>query len=111
MTETKKKLSIKERLQEHIAEYGALALTIFLLIFALTYLGFFVAIKSGADIGDSAAGSTGTFVAAWLATKLTMPLRVGATLVLTPLAAAGLHRIRGTVPAPAQSPTPDQDES
>lgn len=102
---------MKERLQEHLAEYGGIALTIFLSIFALTYIGFFVAIKTGADVGDSAAGSTGTFVAAWLATKLTMPIRVAATLVLTPLAASVVRRPKRT-PAPAQSASKSEsDES
>ena len=88
------RVPVKERLQDLVTEYGAIALTIFFAIFLLTYLGFYLAITSGADVGDSAAGSTGTFVAAWLATKLTMPLRVAATLVLTPIAAAVLHRIK-----------------
>lgn len=90
-----KKLSLKERLQEHLAEYGKLALIIFFSIFVLTYSGFYIAIKSGIDLGDSAAGSGGTFFAAWVATKLTMPFRIGGTLLLTPIAAAVLHKVRG----------------
>ena len=101
---------MKERLQEQLAEYGGIALTIFLLIFALTYLGFFAAIKAGAKVGDSAAGNTGTFVAAWLATKLTMPLRVAATLVLTPLAAAIMSRLR-RAPAPVTPCTMSDEDS
>jgi hypothetical protein len=99
------KVSMKQRLQDHLAEYGSIALIIFLMIFVLTYLGFFIAIKTGADIGDSAAGKTGTFVAAWLATKLTLPIRIGATFVLTPLAAALLKKLRRTpVEAAAEAP-------
>ena len=90
-----KKLTLKERLQEHLAEYGKLALIIFFSIFVLTYSGFYIAIKSGIDLGDSAAGSGGTFFAAWVATKLTMPFRIGGTLLLTPIAAAVLHKVRG----------------
>ena len=103
------KISLKQRLQDHLAEYGSIALVIFLMIFALTYLGFFVAIKTGADIGDSAAGQTGTFVAAWLATKLTLPIRIGATFVLTPLAASLLHRLKRTPVEAAASQPPDSE--
>lgn len=90
-----KKLSLKERLQEHLAEYGKLALIIFFSIFVLTYLSFYIAIKTGIDLGDSAAGSSGTFFAAWVATKLTMPFRIGGTLLLTPIVAAIIHKVRG----------------
>jgi len=75
------------------AEYGPLALVLYLTIFAITLAGFAVAISFGVET-DSAAGSAGTLAAAWLATKLTQPLRILATLALTPLVAAGLKRLR-----------------
>jgi hypothetical protein len=102
------KISMKQRLQDHLAEYGGIALVIFLAIFALTYLGFFVAIKSGIDVGDSAAGSTGTLLAAWFATKLTLPIRIGATFALTPLAASLLHKLKRSPVEVASSATDDK---
>ena len=86
---------LKERLKDHIAEYGTIALVIFISIAILTLVGMFIAIKSGADVGDSAADNAGTFVAAWVAYKLAMPFRIGATIALTPIAAAVMHRIKG----------------
>ena len=86
---------LKERLEDLIAEYGAVAFVIFLSIFLLTYAGFFIAIKAGIDVDTSSAGrNAGTLFAAWFATKLTMPLRVLATLVLTPIVGSFVHRKR-----------------
>lgn len=79
------------------AEYGTLAIVLYLIIFAITLAGFAVAISFGVET-DSAAGSAGTLAAAWLATKLTQPLRILATLALTPLVAAGLKRLRPAKP-------------
>jgi hypothetical protein len=75
------------------AEYGTLAIVIYLIIFAGTVAGFAVAISFGVET-DSTAGSVGTLAAAWVATKLTQPLRILATLALTPLVAAVLKRLR-----------------
>ncbi len=91
-TETEKPKVLKDRLQEHIAEYGKLALVIFLSMGALTLVGFYIAIKAGIDIGEGTSQTAGTLVAAWVATKLTMPIRIGATLVLTPILAKLLRR-------------------
>ena len=107
MSEAKaKKPTVKERLQDLVAEYGKIAFIIFFSIFALTLLGFYIAIKAGMDVGDSTAGSSGTLFAAWVATKITLPLRIGGTFVLTPIAAALIHKIKGK-----PSPTGDEDEA
>ena len=80
------KPSIKDRLKKLLTEYGKLALVVYLAIFALVYTGFFLSISVG--VGETGtAGKVGTFGAAWLATKVTQPLRIGATLLLTPLVA------------------------
>ena len=80
-------------MKEIFAEYGTVAIVLYLTIFATTLAGFAVAISFGVA-PDSTAGSVGTFAAAWLATKLTQPLRILATLALTPLVAGGLKRLR-----------------
>lgn len=53
-------------------------------IFALVFAGFAIAISMGVTV-DSAAGTAGTVGAAYVATKLTQPLRILATLLLTPI--------------------------
>src|SRR5687767_12986478 len=77
---------MRKRLESLLAEYGTTALVIYLVIFALTLAGFFVAIRFGWRT-TSAGGQAGTLAAAWVATKLTQPIRIGATLVLTPFVA------------------------
>jgi hypothetical protein len=103
-----KKPTLKERLQEHVAEYGSIALVVYFSISALTILGFYVAIKTGANVGDSAAGSSGSLFAAWVAAKITLPLRIGATFILTPIVAAIMHKIKGK---PSPKSADDADES
>lgn len=74
-----------------LADYGPIALGVYLAIFAVVLLGSWVAIRIGWT-PESAAGSVGTFTAAYLLTKLTQPLRIGATLVLTPIVARAADR-------------------
>lgn len=84
---------MKGRIQALIGEFGAIALVTYLAIFAAVLAGFAIAIATGFEVDDVAEG-TGTLAAAWLATKLTQPLRIGATVVLTPLIAGVVRRIR-----------------
>jgi hypothetical protein len=77
---------LKDRLKTLLVEYGKVAMVTYLAIFAAVLVGFAIAIRLGAQV-DSAAGTAGTLGAAWVATKLTQPLRILATLVLTPLVA------------------------
>ena len=92
-----------------LAEYGTTALVVYLVIFSLVLLGFWVGIRLGWQ-PESAARNVGTFTAAYLATKVTQPLRIAATLVLTPLVAKGWERVTGRSPAvgsePAGPPAP-----
>jgi hypothetical protein len=76
----------KERLKTLLAEYGRLALWIYLAIFLCVMAGFTAAIALGFTI-ESAQGGAGLLGAAWLATKFTQPLRIMATLALTPVVA------------------------
>lgn len=75
-----------------LAEYGRVAITVYLVIFAATLLGSWMAIRMGWRPAG-AAGNAGTVAAAYLATKLTQPLRIAATVVLTPLVAKVHERI------------------
>jgi hypothetical protein len=81
----------RERLKRLLAEYGKLAIYIYIAIFAFVLVGFALAIQMGIRV-DSAAGKAGIWGAAWVATKVVQPLRILATLALTPLVAQLLRR-------------------
>ncbi len=66
---------------------------VYLVIFFAVLFGFWTAIQMGWR-AESTAGSAGSFAAAYIATKLTQPLRIGATLLLTPIVARVLDRLR-----------------
>ena len=87
------KPSLKERLTAHFAEYGKFALYTYLTLSLLAIAGFSVAIGLGFG-ASSATGFLGVLGAGWLAAKATMPLRILATLALTPLVAALWRRWR-----------------
>jgi predicted MFS family arabinose efflux permease len=99
---TEPKRSLKERLSAHFAEYGKFALYTYLTLSLLAIAGFSIAIGIGVA-PSSATGVIGSIGAGWLAAKATMPLRILATLALTPLIAMLWRKWR---PAP-----PDDDVS
>ena len=72
------------KLKQILAQYGPLAFGIYMILFFAVLLGFYVAINMGLA-PESIAGRAGAFTAAYLATKLTQPLRIAATVVLTPI--------------------------
>jgi len=82
----------KERFKALLAEYGRLALGTYFAIFALVFAGFVVAIAAGVEVHGTL-GNAGVFGAAYVATKLTQPLRILGTLLLTPLVAGVLRRL------------------
>ena len=88
---------MRKTLKHVLTEYGAVAVVVYLVIFVAVLGGFWVAIRAGWR-PESAAGSVGAFTAAYIATKLTQPLRIAATLFLTPLVAKGYERIRSRRP-------------
>jgi hypothetical protein len=85
---------LKKTLKNVLAEYGAVALVLYLVIFALVLGGVYFALKAG-WAPASATGKASTFIAAYVITKLTQPLRIGATIVLTPLVARLYERAIG----------------
>ena len=82
---------MKEKLQKLMAEYGRIALVVYLATFVVTMTGFSLAIMQGFEV-DGASSTAGTLGAAWVATKLTQPIRIGVTLVLTPLVGRFINR-------------------
>ena len=77
-----------------LVEYGAIAVVVYLAIFFVVLFGFWAAIKSGWE-PSGAMANVGAFTAAYLATKLTQPLRIIATLAVTPLLARVFERVMG----------------
>lgn len=94
------------RLKELLAEYGPVAAGTYFAIFGVVLAGFAFTVSQGIELGGMDLGEVqGASVlgAAYVATKLTQPLRIGATLVLTPLVAAVLRRRhRSSAPATPQ---------
>ena len=75
---------MKKRLESLMLQYGGIAIAVYFVIFGAVLAGFFVAIRAGFAPATTA-GEMGTFGAAYLATKATQPLRILATLALTPI--------------------------
>ena len=96
---------MKKTAQKLLAEYGIVAVVIYFVIFFAVLGVFWLAIRFGWE-PSSAAGSVGTFAAAYIATKITQPLRIAATLLVTPFVAKLYERLRSR---PAAAPNvPDQ---
>ena len=77
-----------------LAEYGMVFVVVYFAIFFAVLGGFWVAITSGWRPA-SAVGNAGAFTAAYLATKVTQPLRIAASVALTPLVAKVYERVTG----------------
>ena len=104
---------MRKTLKQIAAEYGAVAVVVYLTIFTLVLLGSWAAIEFGWK-PKSVGGSVGSFTAAYIATKLTQPLRIAATLALTPLVAKMYERIRPGRASPtrgAADESPGRDPS
>jgi hypothetical protein len=91
----------KERLKTLLAEYGRVALYTYLGLFVLVFAGFAVAIAAGVQV-ESAEGGAGVLGMAYVATKVTQPIRIAATLALTPVIATGINRLKGAKGAEAK---------
>jgi hypothetical protein len=85
---------MRKTLKGILAEYGTTALVVYLAIFTLVLTGAWVGISMGWQ-PTGATANVGAFTAAYLATKVTQPLRIAATLALTPLVARVMERTRG----------------
>lgn len=83
----------KEKLKILLAEYGRVAIATYLAIFALAFAGFAAAISLGVEV-ESAKQGAGVMGAAYLAVKLTQPVRIAATLALTPVVARLVRKPR-----------------
>jgi len=86
-----KKRTLKERLKEHLEEYGKVALITYITLSLLTIAGFSIAIAIGVH-PSSATGILGVIGAGWAAAKATMPIRILIVLAITPPIAALVTR-------------------
>jgi hypothetical protein len=77
-----------------LVEYGVTAIVVHYVIFALVIVGFWTAIRLGWQ-PTSAAGTVGTWTAAYVMTKIVQPLRIIATLAVTPFIAKMYERVTG----------------
>lgn len=73
---------MKKTLKEILSEYGAIAVVVYLVLFALVLIGSFFAIRFGWT-SNSAASTAGIWTAAYIVTKLTQPFRIAATVLLS----------------------------
>ncbi len=85
---------MRKTIQNVLAEYGSVAVVVYFTLFFIVLFGAWLAIHLGWR-PQSVAGNVGTFTAAYVATKVTQPLRIAFTLALTPLAARVYERFAG----------------
>ena len=73
---------MRKTLKNVFAEYGAIAVVVYMSIFFIVFIGAWMGIRLGWAPGG-VAGTAGTWTAAYIVTKITQPLRIGATVLLT----------------------------
>ena len=81
----------KEKLERLVEEYGRVAIYTYFGLFGLVLGGFWLAMNLGLSNYDGT-GAWAALGAAWVATKITQPLRIAATLVITPVVARVVRR-------------------
>ena len=85
---------MRKTVQHLLAEYGTIAVVVYFAIFFAVIVAFWAAINFGWQ-PTSTAGNVGAWTAAYIATKITQPLRIIATLAITPVAAKLYERMAG----------------
>lgn len=98
--------SVRKTVQHLLTEYGTVAVVVYFAIFFAVLFGFWAAIRFGWRASSTAA-SVGTWTAAYVATKLTQPIRIAATVALTPAVAKAYERLtRSTTSGAADTDAP-----
>ena len=98
---------MRKTAQRLLTEYGLAAVVVYFAIFFAVLFGAWAAIGAGWK-PTGALANVGAFTAAYLFTKLTQPVRIGATVLLAPLAAKAWERITGRRPGGVAPPLPDE---
>ena len=73
---------MRKTLKNILAEYGKIAVVVYLTLFTVVFVGSYFAIRLGWTPG-SVAGQAGAWTAAYVVTKIAQPLRIAATVVIT----------------------------
>jgi Kef-type K+ transport system membrane component KefB len=73
---------MRKTLKHILAEYGAIAVVLYLTLFFVVFIGAYFAISLG-WAPKGVAGTAGAWTAAYIVTKITQPLRIAGTVVLT----------------------------
>lgn len=75
---------MRKTLKNILAEYGVIAVIVYLTLFACVLVGSYFAIRLGWTPG-TVAGEAGAWTAAYIVTKIAQPLRIAATVLVTTL--------------------------
>ena len=94
---------MRKTLKNIFAEYGAIAVVVYMSIFFIVLVGAWLGIRLGWAPGG-VAGAAGTWTAAYIVTKITQPLRIAATVVLTTFIGRLWDRRHPKDLAPASTP-------
>jgi hypothetical protein len=89
---------VRKTIKHIFTEYGSVAVVVYFGIFFAVLFGAWTAIHFGWQ-PQSVTGNVGAFTAAYLATKVTQPVRIATTLAVTPVAARAYHRFARREPA------------
>ncbi len=73
-------------LRRILAQYGTIAVVVYLTLHMIVLFAFYLAIKMGWT-PEGLVGEAGIWTAAYLLTKLTQPIRLGVTVLVTPFIA------------------------
>ena len=73
---------MRKTLKNILAEYGMIAVVVYLLLFTIVFVGSYFAIRLGWTPG-SVAGQAGAWTAAYIVTKVAQPLRIAGTVLIT----------------------------
>jgi hypothetical protein len=85
---------MRERVRRFLAEYGAVGVAVYLVIYLGVFLSAWAALAAGWRPAGVAGGASAA-VAAYLFTSLTKIPRFAAAVALTPLVARGWARVTG----------------
>lgn len=91
---------MKQKLKKLFEEYGRVGIVTYFVIYGLTLVGIAVAISMGFEI-EGASGTAGLLAGTWVASRATLPLRIGATILLTPVVHSVYRKFRPVKPGPA----------
>ena len=93
---------MRKTLKNVLAEYGAIAVVVYLTLFTLVFVGSYFAIRLGWTPG-SVAGQAGAWTAAYLVTKVAQPLRIAGTVLITTFVGKMWENRKGSRESDSQS--------